>query len=80
MLSIHLYIGGTPTIWGLPVTKSSQIGGTVSTTIDVVVDASVVAHVANHVFRRGMEISISDSNLDGDFIKIYLQLKHHYVI
>ena len=68
------YLAGTPTIWGLPVTKSSQIGGAVSTTIDVVVGILVVL-AANHVFRRGMEISISDSNADGDFAKDILTVK-----
>ena len=68
-------LAGTPTIWGLPVTKSSQIGGAVSTTIDVVVGAFGGGLAANHVFRRGMEISISDSNADGDFAKDILTVK-----
>ena len=68
-------LAGTPTIWGLPVTKASQIGGAVSTTIDVVVGAFGGGLAANHVFRRGMEISISDSNADGDFAKDILTVK-----
>jgi HK97 family phage major capsid protein len=68
-------LAGTPTIWGLPVVKSSQIGGAVSTTIDAVVGKFGGGLAANHVFRRGMEISISDSNADGDFAKDILTVK-----
>ena len=68
-------LAGTPTIWGLPVVKSSQIGGAVSTTIDVVVGKFGGSAAVNHVFRRGMEIQISDSNADGDFAKDILTVK-----
>ncbi|MAL47173.1 phage major capsid protein [Hyphomonas sp.] len=68
-------LAGTPTIWGLPVTKSSQIGGAVGTTIDVVVGAFGGSLAANHVFRRGMEISISENAADGDFGKDILTIK-----
>ena len=60
---------GSPTIWGLPVVKSSQIGGAVSTTIDVIVGKWGGGLAVNHVFRRGMELQISDSAKDGDFGK-----------
>lgn len=66
---------GSPTIWGLPVVKSSQIGGAVSTTIDVVVGKFGGSLAANHVFRRGMELQISDSAADGDFGKDILTVK-----
>jgi|TARA_R100001460_G_scaffold32709_2_gene64119 HK97 family phage major capsid protein len=66
---------GSPTIWGLPVVKSSQIGGAVSTTIDVVVGKFGGGLAANHVFRRGMELQISDSAADGDFGKDILTVK-----
>jgi HK97 family phage major capsid protein len=66
---------GSPTIWGLPVVKSSQIGGAVSTTIDAVVGKFGGSLAANHVFRRGMEIQISDSAADGDFGKDILTIK-----
>ncbi len=68
-------LAGTPTIWGLPVVKSSQIGGAVSTTIDVVVGKFGGGLAANHVFRRGMELQISDSAADGDFGKDILTVK-----
>jgi len=68
-------LAGTPTIWGLPVVKSSQIGGAVSTTIDVVVGKFGGGLAANHVFRRGMELQISDSAKDGDFGKDILTVK-----
>jgi HK97 family phage major capsid protein len=67
---------GSPTIWGLPVVKSSQIGGAVSTTIDVVLGKFGGGGLAvNHVFRRGMELQISDSAADGDFGKDILTVK-----
>ena len=66
---------GSPTIWGLPVVKSSQIGGAVSTTIDVVVGKWGGGLAVNHVFRRGMELQISDSAADGDFGKDILTVK-----
>ena len=66
---------GSPTIWGLPVVKSSQIGGAVSTTIDVVVGKFGGGLAANHVFRRGMELQISDSAADGDFGRDILTVK-----
>ena len=66
---------GSPTIWGLPIVKSSQIGGAVSTTIDVVVGKFGGSLAANHVFRRGMELQISDSAADGDFGKDILTVK-----
>jgi HK97 family phage major capsid protein len=68
-------LAGVPTIWGLPVTKSSQIGGAVGTTIDVVVGAFGGSLAANHVFRRGMELSISENAADGDFGKDILTVK-----
>ena len=66
---------GSPTIWGLPVVKSSQIGGAVSTTIDAVVGKWGGGLAVNHVFRRGMELQISDSAADGDFGKDILTVK-----
>ena len=66
---------GSPTIWGLPIVKSSQIGGAVSTTIDVVVGKFGGSLAANHVFRRVMELQISDSAADGDFGKDILTVK-----
>jgi len=66
---------GSPTIWGLPVVKSSQIGGAVSTSIDVVVGKWGGGLAVNHVFRRGMELQISDSAKDGDFGKDILTVK-----
>ena len=68
-------LAGSPTIWGLPVVKSSQIGGAVSTTIDVVVGKFGGSLAVNHVFRRGMELQISDSAKDGDFGKDILTVK-----
>ena len=66
---------GSPTIWGLPVVKSTQIGGAVSTTIDVVVGKWGGSLAVNHVWRRGMELQISDSANDGDFGKDILTIK-----
>ncbi len=66
---------GSPTIWGLPVVKSSQIGGAVSTTIDAIVGKWGGGLAVNHVFRRGMELQISDSAADGDFGKDILTVK-----
>jgi HK97 family phage major capsid protein len=68
-------LAGSPTIWGLPVVKSSQIGGAVSTTIDAVVGKFGGSLAVNHVFRRGMELQISDSAKDGDFGKDILTVK-----
>ena len=66
---------GSPTIWGLPVVKTSQIGGAVGTTIDAVVGKFGGSLAVNHVFRRGMEIQISDSAASGDFGKDILTVK-----
>ena len=66
---------GSPTIWGLPVVKSSQIGGAVGTTIDVVVGKWGGSLAVNHVFRRGMELQVSDSAASGDFGKDILTIK-----
>jgi len=66
---------GSPTIWGLPVVKSSQIGGAVSSSIDVLVGKFGGSLAVNHVFRRGMELQISDSAKDGDFGKDILTVK-----
>src|SRR5210317_21221 len=66
---------GSPTIWGLPVVKSSQIGGAVSSSIDVLVGKWGGGLAVNHVFRRGMELQISDSAKDGDFGKDILTVK-----
>jgi len=65
---------GSPTIWGLPVVKSSQLGTGVSS-IDVVVGKFGGGLAVNHVFRRGMELQISDSAADGDFGKDILTVK-----
>ena len=66
---------GSPTIWGLPVVKSSQIGGAVSSSVDVLVGKFGGSLAVNHVFRRGMELLISDSAKDGDFGKDILTVK-----
>ena len=66
---------GSPTIWGLPVVKSSQIGGAVSSSVDVLVGKFGGSLAVNHVFRRGMELQISDSAADGDFGKDILTVK-----
>jgi HK97 family phage major capsid protein len=66
---------GSPTIWGLPVVKSSQIGGAVSSSVDVVLGKFGGGLAVNHVFRRGMELQISDSAADGDFGKDILTVK-----
>ena len=66
---------GSPTIWGLPVVKSSQIGGAVSSSVDVLVGKFGGSLAINHVFRRGMELLISDSAKDGDFGKDILTVK-----
>ena len=66
---------GSPTIWGLPVVKSSQIGGAVSSSVDVLVGKFGGSLAVNHVFRRGMELQISDSAKDGDFGKDILTVK-----
>ena len=66
---------GSPTIWGLPVVKSSQIGGAVASSVDVLVGKFGGSLAVNHVFRRGMELQISDSAKDGDFGKDILTVK-----
>lgn len=66
---------GSPTIWGLPVVKSSQIGGAVSSSTDVILGKFGGGLAVNHVFRRGMELQISDSAADGDFGKDILTVK-----
>ncbi len=68
-------MAGSPTIWGLPVVKSSQIGGAVSSSVDVLVGKFGGGLAVNHVFRRGMELQISDSAADGDFGKDILTVK-----
>jgi len=68
-------MAGSPTIWGLPVVKSSQIGGAVSSSVDVLVGKFGGSLAVNHVFRRGMELQISDSAADGDFGKDILTVK-----
>ena len=67
-------MAGSPTIWGLPVVKSSQLGSGISS-IDVIVGKFGGGLAANHVFRRGMELQISDSAADGDFGKDILTVK-----
>jgi len=66
---------GSPTIWGVPVVKSSQIGTAVSQNTDVLIGKFGGGLAANHVFRRGMELQISDSAADGDFGKDILTVK-----
>jgi len=66
---------GSPTIWGVPVVKSSQIGTAVGQNSDVIIGKFGGGLAANHVFRRGMELQISDSAADGDFGKDILTVK-----
>ena len=66
---------GSPTVWGVPVVKSSQIGGAVGQNSDVIIGKFGGGLAANHVFRRGMELQISDSAADGDFGKDILTVK-----
>lgn len=66
---------GSPTIWGVPIVKSSQIGGAVGQNSDVIIGKFGGGLAANHVFRRGMELQISDSAADGDFGKDILTVK-----
>jgi len=66
---------GSPTIWGVPIVKSSQIGTAVSQNADVLIGKFGGGLAANHVFRRGMELQISDSAADGDFGKDILTVK-----
>ena len=66
---------GSPTIWGVPVVKSTQIGTAVSQDSDVIIGKFGGGLAANHVFRRGMELQISDSAADGDFGKDILTVK-----
>lgn len=66
---------GSPTIWGVPVVKSSQIGTAMSQNTDVLIGKFGGGLAANHVFRRGMELQISDSAADGDFGKDILTVK-----
>jgi len=66
---------GSPTIWGVPVVKSTQIGTAMSQNSDVIVGKFGGGLAVNHVFRRGMELQISDSAKDGDFGKDILTVK-----
>ena len=66
---------GSPTIWGVPVVKSTQIGTAMSQNADVIIGKFGGGLAANHVFRRGMELQISDSAADGDFGKDILTVK-----
>ena len=66
---------GSPTVWGVPIVKSSQIGGAVGQNSDVIIGKFGGGLAANHVFRRGMELQISDSAADGDFGKDILTVK-----
>tara|TARA_R100001509_G_scaffold164588_1_gene142782 strand:- start:14 stop:1243 length:1230 start_codon:yes stop_codon:yes gene_type:complete len=66
---------GSPTVWGVPIVKSSQIGGAVGQNTDVLIGKFGGGLAANHVFRRGMELQISDSAADGDFGKDILTVK-----
>jgi HK97 family phage major capsid protein len=66
---------GSPTIWGVPVVKSTQIGTAMSQNADVIVGKFGGGLAVNHVFRRGMELQISDSAKDGDFGKDILTVK-----
>ena len=61
------YILGDSTIWGVPIVKSTQIGTAMSQNADVIVGKFGGGLMVNHVFRRGMELQISDSTADGDF-------------
>jgi len=66
---------GSPTVWGVPIVKSSQIGTAVGQNSDVIIGKFGGGLAANHVFRRGMELQISDSAADGDFGKDILTVK-----
>jgi HK97 family phage major capsid protein len=66
---------GSPTIWGVPVVKSTQIGTAMSQNADVIIGKFGGGLAVNHVFRRGMELQISDSAADGDFGKDILTVK-----
>lgn len=66
---------GSPTVWGVPIVKSSQIGTAMSQNADVIIGKFGGGLAANHVFRRGMELQISDSAADGDFGKDILTVK-----
>lgn len=66
---------GSPTVWGVPIVKSSQIGTAVGQNADVIIGKFGGGLAANHVFRRGMELQISDSAADGDFGKDILTVK-----
>ena len=66
---------GSPTIWGVPVVKSTQIGTSQSQNADVLIGKYGGGLAVNHVFRRGMELQISDSAADGDFGKDILTVK-----
>ncbi len=66
---------GSPTIWGVPVVKSTQIGTAMSQNSDVIIGKFGGGLAINHVFRRGMELQISDSAADGDFGKDILTVK-----
>jgi len=66
---------GSPTIWGVPVVKSTQIGTSQSQNADVIIGKFGGGLAVNHVFRRGMELQISDSAADGDFGKDILTVK-----
>ena len=66
---------GSPTIWGVPIVKSTQIGTAMSQNSDVIIGKFGGGLAVNHVFRRGMELQISDSAADGDFGKDILTVK-----
>jgi len=66
---------GSPTIWGVPVVKSTQIGTSQSQNADVIIGKFGGGLAVNHVFRRGMELQISDSAADGDFGKDILTVR-----
>ena len=66
---------GSPTVWGLPIVKSTQIGTSQSQNADVIIGKFGGGLAVNHVFRRGMELQISDSAADGDFGKDILTVK-----
>ena len=66
---------GSPTVWGLPIVKSTQIGDSQSQNSDVIIGKFGGGLAVNHVFRRGMELQISDSAADGDFGKDILTVK-----
>ena len=60
---------------GCSVVKSTQIGSAVGQDSDVLIGKFGGGLAVNHVFRRGMELQISDSAADGDFGKDILTVK-----